>query len=72
MKSNNSRTKSENFPRIDPKLVDLLERIYPPLDYNPEISSEAFARQAAFRAGQQEVVRKLKAVVQRQKEELYG
>jgi hypothetical protein len=53
-------------------LVDLLERIYPPLDYNPEISSEAFARQAAFRAGQQEVVRKLKAVVQRQKEELYG
>jgi hypothetical protein len=62
----------ENFPRIDPKLVDLLEKIYPPLEYNHELPSDEFARQAAFRAGQQEVVRKLKAIVNRQKEDLYG
>jgi hypothetical protein len=62
----------ENFPRIDPKLVDLLEKIYPPLEYNHELPSDEFARHAAFRAGQQEVVRKLKAIVNRQKEDLYG
>jgi hypothetical protein len=62
----------ENFPRIDPKVVDLLEKIYPPLEYNHELPSDEFARQAAFRAGQQEVVRKLKAIVTRQKEDLYG
>jgi len=62
----------ENFPRIDPKVVDLLEKIYPPLEYNHELPSDEFARQAAFRAGQQEVVRKLKAIVNRQKEDLYG
>jgi hypothetical protein len=72
MKSNNLKSKSENFPRIDPKLVDHLETIYPPLEYSPDLSSEDFARQAAFRAGQQEVIKKLKAVMQRQKEELYG
>jgi len=62
----------ENFPRIDPKVVELLEKVYPPLEYNHEIPSDEFARQAAFRAGQQEVVRKLKAIVTRQKEDLYG
>lgn len=66
------RMKYEDFPRIDPRVVELLEKIYPPLDYNHEIPSEEFARQAAFRAGQQEVVRKLQAIVNRQKEDLYG
>lgn len=64
--------KYEDFPRIDPRVVELLEKIYPPLDYNHEMPSDEFARQAAFRAGQQEVVRKLQAIVNRQKEDLYG
>lgn len=64
--------KFEDYPRIDPRVVELLEKVYPPLDYSHELPSEEFARQAAFRAGQREVVQKLKAIVNRQKEDLYG
>ncbi len=60
--------KLETFPRIDPELVKTLEQIYKPLEYDPEISTEEFIRRSAFRAGQIEVINKLKAVLTRQKE----
>ena len=58
--------KSEKFPRIDPELVKILEEIYIPLEYDPTVSSEQFAKKAAYRAGQIEVVNKLKAVMKQQ------
>jgi len=58
--------KSENFPRIAPELIELLEKMYKPLEYDPDASCDSFTRQAAFRAGQIEVVNKLKAVLKHQ------
>ena len=58
--------KSERFPKIEPELIKALENLYQPLEYDPDASNEAFARKAAFRAGQIEVVEKLKAVLRQQ------
>jgi hypothetical protein len=58
--------KSESFPKIDPDLVELLERMFKPLEYDPSAPCEEFSRRAAFRAGQIEVVNKLKAVLKQQ------
>jgi hypothetical protein len=58
--------KSEKFPKIDPELIKCLESLYKPLEYDPDAPSESFARGAAFRAGQIEVVNKLKAVLKQQ------
>lgn len=58
--------KSERFPRIDPELISLLETLYKPLEYDPDLPEVAFVRKAAFRAGQIEVVNKLKAVLKQQ------
>ncbi len=60
--------KLENFPRIDPDLVKVLEQLYPPLLYDPELKTTEFIRRCAFRAGQIEVISKLKAVIIKQKE----
>jgi hypothetical protein len=60
------KMKSENFPRIAPELIELLEKMYKPLEYDPDASCDAFTRQSAFRAGQIEVVNKLKAVLKHQ------
>jgi hypothetical protein len=58
--------KSEKFPRIDPELIKILEELYKPLEYDPDVDGQKFVRQAAFRAGQIEVVNKLKAVLKQQ------
>lgn len=58
--------KSESFPKIDPELVKVLEKLYLPLEYDPAAPCGEFARRAAFRAGQIEVVNKLKAVLKQQ------
>lgn len=60
--------KQEIFPRIEPKLIELLEQMYPILEYSPEISTESFIRKAAFRAGQIELINKLKTICNNQKE----
>jgi hypothetical protein len=48
--------------------------MYPVLAYDPEISTETFARRSAFRAGQIELINKLKAIYNKQKESggIYG
>jgi hypothetical protein len=58
--------KSEKFPRIDPELIKILEELYKPLEYDPTVCDQVFTRRAAFRAGQIEVVDKLKAVLKQQ------
>jgi hypothetical protein len=58
--------KLEKFPKIDPDLILVLESLYKPLEYDPDELSEYFTRNAAFRAGQIEVVNKLKAVLKQQ------
>lgn len=58
--------KSEKFPRIDPELIKILEELYKPLPYDPESTQDSFVRKAAYRAGQIEVVNKLKAVLKQQ------
>jgi hypothetical protein len=58
--------KSEKFPKIDPELIELLERMFKPLEYDPDAACDDFTRKAAFRAGQIEVVNKLKAVLKQQ------
>lgn len=58
--------KSEKFPRIDPDLVKILEELYKPLAYDSDLSQDEFVRKAAYRAGQIEVVNKLKAVLKQQ------
>jgi hypothetical protein len=58
--------KSEKFPKIDPDLILVLENLYKPLEYDPDEACEFFTRNAAFRAGQIEVVNKLKAVLKQQ------
>lgn len=60
--------KQETFPRIDLRLIELLDEMYPVLAYDPEISTETFARRSAFRAGQIELINKLKAIYNKQKE----
>ena len=58
--------KSDNFPKIDQELIKALEKLYQPLEYDPVAPCGEFARRAAFRAGQIEVVNKLKAVLKQQ------
>jgi hypothetical protein len=58
--------KSEKFPRIDPELIKTLEELYKPLAYDPDLAQDEFIRKAAYRAGQIEVVNKLKAVLKQQ------
>jgi hypothetical protein len=66
--------KQETFPRIELRLIELLDEMYPVLAYDPEISTETFARRSAFRAGQIELINKLKAIYNKQKESggIYG
>ena len=49
-------------------MIELLDEMYPVLAYDPYISTETFARRSAFRAGQIELINKLKAVYNKQKE----
>jgi hypothetical protein len=60
--------RQESFPRVELKLIQLLDEMYPILAYDPEISTEQFARKSAFRAGQIELISKLKAIYNKQKE----
>jgi len=58
--------RSEKYPRIDPDLIKILEELYKPLEYDADCEESKFARRSAFRAGQIEVVNKLKAVLKQQ------
>ena len=55
-------------------MIELLDEMYPVLAYDPDISTETFARRSAFRAGQIELINKLKAIYNKQKESggIYG
>lgn len=59
--------KHEAFPKIDPQLIKILEQMYPTLEYDPELTPQEFLRKAAFRAGQIELIQKLKIVCNKQK-----
>ena len=55
----------ERMPFVDPKLVARLNIMYPPLEYSPDIATEAWA----FRGGQRDVILKLKQLIKLQDKE---
>jgi hypothetical protein len=52
----------QRFPKLSPKLIKVLEDLYPKLEYSPDTTQE----QWAFRGGQREVISKLKAILNQQ------
>jgi hypothetical protein len=54
--------KSKDYPYVEKKLVDALKEKFPNLEYNPDLSSEQFAREAAKRAGAIELIRHLESI----------
>tara|TARA_R100000152_G_C6640081_1_gene84943 strand:+ start:58 stop:231 length:174 start_codon:yes stop_codon:yes gene_type:complete len=52
----------ERMPPIERRLVEELEKMYPPLEYSPDVSKE----QWAFRGGQRDVISKLKHILKKQ------
>ena len=61
--------KKEKFPVLDEHLIKILENLYPPLEYSPDIDKENWA----FRGGQRDVVAKLRHIFTQQKKgEYYG
>jgi hypothetical protein len=62
----------KNFPRIDPKLIEELVKLYPPIKYDPEVRTEDFIRMIAHHAGQMSVIEKLKQVCDTQEKKWRG
>ena len=52
----------QKIPYVEPELIKLLEKMYPPLEYSPDVTKE----QWAFRGGQRDVVSKLKHILSKQ------
>ena len=53
----------DRMPPIEKRLVEELEKMYPPLEYSPDVTKE----QWAFRGGQRDVVvSKLKHILSKQ------
>jgi len=51
------------FPYVDPKLVEILEKLYPPLNPSLEdVKDPHLNLNLAHRAGQQELIVKLKSI----------
>lgn len=59
-----------NYPRIEESLLLLLEKLYKQLPYDPKLSSDVFTRDAAFAAGQVDVVNKLRMIYEKQQKDL--
>ena len=57
------------FPPLDEELIKILEKLYRPLPYDAQLTSEQFVRASAFTAGQVDVVNKLKSIYETQKKE---
>jgi len=63
------KNQKDKLPVLDEHLVKILEKLYPPLEYSPDISQEDWA----FRGGQRDVVAKLRHIYsQQQKGEYYA
>lgn len=45
----------KSIPYVEPELIKLLEKMYPPLEYSKDITKEEWA----FRGGQRELITKL-------------
>ena len=56
----------QKWPRVEEELVKRLESLYPLMDYQGEMTSEQFTREAARRDGQREVVNKLRLIYESQ------
>jgi len=54
--------KRKQWPRIDPKILEMLEDMYPKHEYSADITREAWA----YRGGQREVISKLRGVLKSQ------
>tara|TARA_R100001443_G_scaffold82830_1_gene89704 strand:- start:4768 stop:4953 length:186 start_codon:yes stop_codon:yes gene_type:complete len=55
------------FPYIDPKLVEQLEKLFPPLDLNLEDAEDPKLNlKVAHRAGARELILKLKGISEQQ------
>tara|TARA_R100000734_G_C3289599_1_gene81647 strand:- start:177 stop:371 length:195 start_codon:yes stop_codon:yes gene_type:complete len=53
----------KNFPRIDPKLVEELEKMYPPIQFDPDVPTDQFIKMLAQNSGQISVIEKLKQIL---------
>ena len=53
---------NQKIPYVDPDLVKVLEKMYPPLDYSKDVSREDWA----FRGGQRELIKKLFQITKQQ------
>jgi|1_EtaG_2_1085319.scaffolds.fasta_scaffold07546_4 hypothetical protein len=53
---------NQKIPYVDPDLVKILEKMYPPLDYSKDVSREDWA----FRGGQRELIKKLFQITKQQ------
>tara|TARA_R100001510_G_C7590358_1_gene160282 strand:- start:78 stop:293 length:216 start_codon:yes stop_codon:yes gene_type:complete len=60
------RKQLKNFPRIDPKLIEELEKMYPPIQFDPDVPTEQFMKMLAQNAGQVSVIDKLKQILKAQ------
>ena len=62
----------KNFPRVEPKLVSELAKLYPPIKYDPEVKTEDFVRMIAHQAGQMSVIEKLQQISDTQEKKWRG
>ena len=52
----------QKIPYVEPELIKLLEKMYPPLEYSKDVTREEWA----FRGGQREIIAKLQIIVKQQ------
>lgn len=57
---------SEKIQRVESSLIKLLEELFPPLEYKQGDSLQTFNTEAVFRAGQRDVIKRLKLIKQQQ------
>jgi Tfp pilus assembly protein FimV len=57
----------KSLRHLDEDLVKFLRKKYPPIEYNPDVSSEEFLRQSMYRAGQRDVIVEIERIIQLQK-----
>tara|TARA_E500000305_G_C3813957_1_gene139768 strand:- start:67 stop:273 length:207 start_codon:yes stop_codon:yes gene_type:complete len=58
----------KNLSLIDEDLVKFLQRKYPPIEYDPEVSSDGFLQKTIFRSGQREVITAIQQIIEHQKQ----
>ena len=57
----------KKLPLLDQDLVNFLRKKYPPLEYNLELDSDEFVREAIYRAGQRETINSIEHIISLQR-----